>query len=319
MSAAREVLGGRGRAARRLLRSTPVLGTASQVAAEAVRLGLRQRVTGLAAEAAFFALLSLPPLVLGLTGLAALVGSRLGADTTAQLQEVLSTQLGPFLTSRVVDETIVPTVAAALDGPRFDLISIGFVLSLWSGSRALAVLLETVSIMYGTGGQRGLLRARALSVGLYVLGLGAGGVALPLLLLGPSLLGDLLPAGLEWLLALYWPVALLLSSLLLALLYHVATPVRLAWRRTVPGAVLALALWVLASWGLRALLALTLGTGRGVAIYGPLTAPIVLLLWFYLLALAVLLGAGVNAAVEHVRPQRDEDGMTVAERAAEGT
>ncbi|WP_299036683.1 YihY/virulence factor BrkB family protein [uncultured Pseudokineococcus sp.] len=319
MSAVGEVLRGRGRAARRRLRSTPVLGTAVRVAAEAARLGMRQRVTGLAAEAAFFALLSLPPLVLGITGLAALVGSRLGADTTDELQQVLSTQLGPFLTSRVVDETIVPTVAAALEGPRFDLISIGFLLSLWSGSRALAVLLETVSIMYGTHGTRGLVRVRAISVGLYVLGLGAGAVALPLLLLGPSLIEDLLPAELEGLLAAYWPVVLLLSSLILALLYHVATPVKLAWRRALPGAVLALALWVLASWGLRALLGLTVGSGQGVVIYGPLTAPIVLILWFYLLALAVLLGAGVNAAVEHVRPERDEDGLTAGERAAEGT
>jgi len=319
VSAGGDALRDGGRAARRLLRSTPVVGTAWRVVAEAARLGLRQRVTGLAAEAAFFALLSLPPLVLGITGLAALVGSRLGADTTAQLQEVLRSQLGPFLTTSVVDETIVPTVSAALDGPRFDLISLGFLLSLWSGSRALAVLLETVSIMYGTHGSRGLVRLRVLSVGLYVLGLGAGAVALPLLLLGPSLVRRLLPEGLEGLLAAYWPLVLLLSSLLLALLYHVATPVKLAWRRTLPGAVLALALWVLASWGLRALLALTVGTGQGVVIYGPLTAPIVLLLWFYVLALAVLLGAGVNAAVEHVRPQRDEDGMSAGERAAEGT
>lgn len=312
-------LGGRGRVARRVLHHAPALEALWQVVAEAVRLAVRHRVTGLAAEAAFFALLSLPPLVLGITGTAALVGSRLGADTTAQMQEVLSTQLSPFLTPRVVDETIVPTITAALQGPRFDLISIGFVLSLWSGSRALAVLLETVSIMYGMGGERGPLRARVLSIGLYVLGLAAGAVALPLLLVGPSLLGRLLPEQVEWLLGAYWPVVLLLSSLLLALLYHLATPVRLAWRRTLWGAGVALGLWVLASWGLRALLALTVGTGHGVVIYGPLTAPIVLLLWFYLLAVAVLVGAGVNAALEHVRPQRDDAGLSADERLAEGT
>ncbi|MEJ5868824.1 YhjD/YihY/BrkB family envelope integrity protein [Pseudokineococcus sp. 5B2Z-1] len=319
MAGVGEDLRRRGREVGGRLRGVPVLGAVAAVVVEAVRLGLRQRVTGLAAEAAFFALLSLPPLVLGLTGTAALVGSRLGADTTAQLERVLSTQLAPFLTEDVVGGTIVPTITAALDGPRFDLISIGFVLSLWSGSRALAVLLDTVAIMYGMGGERGPVRARALSLLLYVLGLGAGAVALPLLLLGPAVIERLLPDPFEGLLSLYWPVVLLLSSLLLALLYHAATPVRLAWRRALPGAAVALGLWVVTSWGLRALLGLTVGTGRGVAIYGPLSAPIVLLLWFYLLALGVLVGAGLNAAVEHVRPQRDEDGMTVDERAAEGT
>jgi membrane protein len=273
-------------------------GRAWAVVTGAVGLGARHRVTGLAAEAAFFALLSLPPLVLGLAGLAALVGSRLGADTTTQLTDVLRTQLSPFLTERVVDSTILPTLAQALEGPRFDVISLGFLLSLWSGSRALAVLLDTVSIMYGMGGRRGVVRARALSVVLYVVGLLLGAVALPLLLAGPDVLERLLPDALADLVGLYWPAVLLAGSLLLAVLYHAATPERLPWRRTVPGAVVALGLWVLASWGLRVVLGLTTGTETGVTIYGPLSAPIVLLLWLYLLALAVLVGAGVNAAAE---------------------
>ncbi|MEJ5944568.1 YhjD/YihY/BrkB family envelope integrity protein [Pseudokineococcus basanitobsidens] len=294
-------------------------GAVLEVAVRALRLGLQQRVTGLAAEAAFFALLSLPPLVLGLTGTAALVGSQLGADTTSQLESTLRTQLSPFLTERVVDETIVPTLTAAIDGPRFDLISIGFVLSLWSGSRALGVLLDTISIMYGMGGERNAVRGRALALLLYVVGLAAGALALPLLLVGPSYLERLLPDGLEALLGAYWPAVLLMSSVLLALLYHAATPVRLPWSRALPGALLALAIWVLSSWGMRALLTLTVGTGRGVTIYGPLTAPIILLLWLYLLSIAVLVGAGLNAAVEQVRPAHDERGMTAQERAAEGT
>ncbi|MEJ5915855.1 YihY/virulence factor BrkB family protein [Pseudokineococcus sp. 1T1Z-3] len=304
---------------RAAVRRTPYVGTAVSVVGRAGGLALRHRVTGLAGESAFFALLSLPPLVLGLAGTAALVGSRLGADTTAQLETALRTQLSPFLTADVVEEAIVPTLTAALEGPRFQIISFGFLLSLWSGSRALGVLLDAVSIMYGTGGQRHPVRGRALSLLLYVVGLAVGGLALPLLLLGPTFLELLLPVELEVVVALYWPAVLLASSLLLALLYRVATPQRLPWSRAVPGAVLALVLWVLTSLGLRLLLEVTVGTGRSVAIYGPLTAPIVLLLWLYLLSLGVLLGAGLNAAVEQVRPTRDRQGLSASERAAEGT
>lgn len=297
----------------------PLLGPVWRLVRTTVSICLDQRVTGLAAEAGFFALLSLPPLVLGLAGTAALVGSQLGADTTNQLVETLREQLSPFLTSDVVDSTIVPTVEEALSGPRYDLISVGFVLSLWSGSRALNVLLDTISIMYGLGGQRGIVRSRALSLGLYVLGLGAGAVTLPLVLLGPGAIRGVLPASADWTVNGYWPLLTVLSSGLLATLYHVAMPVRGRWRRTVPGALLALVIWVVASTVMRATLDLSIGSQDGTSIYGPLTTPIILLVWLYLLAIAVLIGAGLNAAVERLWPHRDARGLTDTERVAEGT
>ena len=82
-------------------------------------------------------------------------------------------------------------------GPRFDLLSLGFVLSLWSGSRALNVFVDTISIMYGQSGVRGIVRTRALSFSLYLLALALGIVTIPLVLLGPSLLGEILPAGVD--------------------------------------------------------------------------------------------------------------------------
>ena len=69
-------------------------------------------------------------------------------------------------------------------------------LSLWSGSRALNVFVDTISIMYGQSGVRGIVRTRALSFSLYLLALALGIVTIPLVLLGPSLLGEILPEGL---------------------------------------------------------------------------------------------------------------------------
>jgi len=273
-----------------------------------VRICLRYRVTGLAAEAGFFALLSLPPLVLGLAGSAAWVGSELGADTEAQMRDGLRELVAPVLTQNVVDTVIMPTFTDAIATPRYDLISIGFVLSLWSGSRVLNVYIDTISIMYGLGGIRGIVRARALSFALYVLTLLLGALTIPLVLLGPTLLGRVLPEPLEPLNALYWPLVTVLGVFLLATLYHVATPVRASWRRDIPGAGLAFVIWLLASYVLRAVLSSSIGgggsDGQSFSIYGPLTTPIVVLLWLYLLAVAVLIGAGLNASIERQWPAR---------------
>ena len=73
------------------------------------------------------------------------------------------------LTERAVDRIISPTIDEVLKGGRFDVISVGFVLALWSGSRALNVFVDTITIMHGLGGHRGIIKTRALSFVLYLL------------------------------------------------------------------------------------------------------------------------------------------------------
>ncbi len=66
-------------------------------------------------------------------------------------------------------------------------------LALWSGSRALNVFVDTITIMHGLGGHRGIVRTRALSFVLYILALVTGIAAIPLMVAGPTLLGEWLP------------------------------------------------------------------------------------------------------------------------------
>ncbi len=270
-----------------------------------VRVCMRYRVTGLAAEAGFFALLSLPPLVLGLVGGLGYARAWVGQDVPADLQERIKELAGTFLTTDAVDNVILPTFQQVTSGGRAEIVSLGFLLSLWSGSRALNVFVDTVSIMYGLGGRRGIVRTRVLSFSLYLAALFLGIVLLPLILVGPGLLQaflsqrfDGLPS-LAWTGSLYWPVVTVFSVLGLATLYHVATPIRTPWRRDVPGAVLALVLWVLTSFVLRVVISVSVG---GTSIYGPLATPIVVLIWLYFLAIAVLIGAALNAAVDGLWP-----------------
>ena len=264
---------------------------------------MRNRVTGLAAEAAFFAVLSLPPLIFALAGS---IGYIFAQFSDSQINEVRNTVIdlaSQALTPETVDSIIRPTLNQVLGGGRYDVISIGFVLALWSGSRALNVFVDTITIMYGLGGQRGILRTRALSFLLYVLGMLTGVVTIPLVVAGPTLVARWLPQRLAFLNDLYWPTVLVLCICFLTTLYHVSVPVRTRWRYNLPGAVFTLFCWVFGSALLRLVL---VGTARGsTSIYGPLAAPIAVLLWMYLLSIAVLIGAALNAAFDQIWPQKE--------------
>jgi membrane protein len=121
--------------------------------------------------------------------------------------------------------------------------------------------------------------------------------------IGPALLDDWLPSNADFLLAFYWPVVVVLCICFLATLYHVSVPVRTNWSFNLPGAAFALFCWIAGSYLLRWVLTVTAAESR--SIYGPLAAPIAVLLWLYLLALAVLIGAAVNAAFDTVFPQKN--------------
>jgi membrane protein len=262
---------------------------------------LRNRVTGLAAEAAFFALLSLPPLIFGLAGSIGYVVSTFTDQRIGEFRHDVVDLAVQVFTPDTVQKIIVPTMNDVLGGPRYDVISIGFVLALWSGSRALNVFVDTVTIMYGLGGHRGIVKTRVLSFSLYVLGLLTGIVTIPLVLAGPTLVDRLLPPRLDALNTLYWPVVVLLCVVFTATLYHVSVPVRTSWRYNLPGAALTLAIWVVGSAVLRWFL--TVSAGGSTSIYGPLAAPIAVMIWLYILAIAVLIGAALNASFDQLWPE----------------
>ncbi|MGC4941608.1 YhjD/YihY/BrkB family envelope integrity protein [Kribbella sp. DT2] len=263
---------------------------------------LRYRVTGLAAEGAFFAILSLPPLIFGLAGSIGFIASRyFEVETIEDIKIQIADLAARALTDDSVKTVIVPTLNQVLNGGRPDVISIGFVLALWSGSRALNVFVDTITIMYGMGGKRGIVRTRALSFSLYCAALVIGVIVLPLVLAGPDAVDALLPHRLDFLHQLYWPVVTILSAGFLNTLYHLSVPVRTPWVSDLPGSFLALSIWILGSFVLRWILQSTVG---GTSIYGPLAAPIAVLMWLYMTAIAVLIGAALNAVVDRLWPHK---------------
>jgi len=262
---------------------------------------MRYRVTGLAAEAAFFAVLSVPPLIFAMAGMIGFVTDQFSPAQVDNVRQAVIDLSEQALTQGAVNKIIVPTIDDVLAGGRFDVISLGFVLALWSGSRAMHVFVDTITIMHGLGGHRGIVKTRALSFGLYVLAMVLGVFMVPLVVAGPGLVQEWLPQRLDLLIHFYWPLVVVVSICFLATLYHVSVPVRTNWSFNLPGATFALFCWVVGSFLLRWFLTAT--SADSGSIYGPLAAPIAVLLWLYLVSIAVLIGAAVNAAFDTVFPQ----------------
>lgn len=281
----------------------------------------QHRVLGLAAEAGFWQLLSLPSLLLAVLGVIGYFSRSLGPDTLNDIENAILDAARHVIVPSAVDSTVRPALDRILAGGRADVASISFVVSLWTGSSAMATYVNTITIAYGLRHQRDAVRSRALALALYLGFVAVGIVLLPLLVLGPTLIVKLGPNNWHHVLHLvtaigYWPVVVLISLALLATLYHLAVPVRTPWRRAVPGAVLGLVVWIVGSTLLRMWLSWAF---RSTATYGPLSAPVAVLLFLYLTALAILMGAELNAEIDRLWPlQATEAARREEEEAAAG-
>jgi membrane protein len=117
-----------------------------RLVAGTTRICLRYRVTGLAAEAGFFALLSLPPLVLGLVGSIGYASRWIGADVVNDLRGRITELAGTFLTEDAVSSVILPTYDDVVAGGRVEIVSLGFLLSLSSTAAVTSRMLPIVVV-----------------------------------------------------------------------------------------------------------------------------------------------------------------------------
>jgi membrane protein len=262
------------------------------------------RILGLSAESAFWQLLSVPPLFLAVLGVLGYAGRWTGTDLVDRAESHALRVTARLVSPSVQHDVVTPIVGELLRHGRGDVATIALVLSLWAGSSAVATFVNTVSIAYGQRELRGAVASRLLALWLYVCMLATAMVAVPLVILGPDFAVARLPDGwhsaAEAIIRLaYWPVTGGVVFLALSAFYHYTTPVRLRWRRALPGAALALLLFLGLSWVLR----LYLGRLAGeMLLFSTLAAPIVALLYFYVLAFAVLLGAELNGTLEQLHP-----------------
>ncbi|MCO6383353.1 YihY/virulence factor BrkB family protein [Oceanicola sp. 502str15] len=247
----------------------------------------------IAAGVAFYGLLALFPAI---TALMAVAGLLFEADDVISRIETISAIVPEAAAEIIIGQATA--VTGSEEGGLGLAALVGFTLAIWSASKGVGSLMEGINVAYDEEETRGFVALTVTRLGLtlfLVVGMIAGLSATIIL---PSLL-QLLTLGptTEVLIGLVrWAVLLLMTALGLSILYRFA-PSRPAakWRWLSPGALLATVLWVVASAGFAVYVQ---NFGSYQETFGALAGAIILLMWLWISALLVLLGAELNAETE---------------------
>ena len=258
-----------------------------------------------AAGVAFYGLLAIFPAIAALIGIAGLMLDP--AAIEAQLAQVAS--ILPENAAQIVQDQ-ARKVAQNTGGTTFAVIA-GLALALYSASSGMRTLMESMNIAYDEEEKRGFVRLYATALALTLVLIVGAIVALAAMLVLPALLGSLGLGSVFQALLTYgrWPVLALLMVLGLAVIYRYGPSRENAqWRWITPGSIVATVLWVIASI-LFSIYVRNFGSYNET--YGSLGGVIILLMWFWLSAFVVLLGAELNSEMEH---QTKKDTTTGGEK-----
>lgn len=260
------------------------------------------KITDIAATLAYYAFFAIPAALLIAVGV---FSNTAGPDTIESMIDRL-TGVVPAEALQLIEESLIRVTENKSGG--VVLIVIGFLLALWTATGAMNALMRGLNRVYDRVETRSFIKLRLTALTMLLCLLLAFALSFGLLVMGPVIseeLGESL--GLEGMFAWIWWTAewpILLLGLLFAfaaVLYlgpNVAHP---RWRFLTPGSVVAVTVWLVAS-GLFAVYVSLFGSYNKA--WGSLAAVIILLTWLWLSALALLLGAEMNAEAERSRELR---------------
>lgn len=262
---------------------------------------------GLAAQLAYYFFLALFPALLFLVALASFFP--LG-NIVATVTQALA-RVAPGEVLAIIQDQILAIARSKQGG----LLTLGMLGTIWSTSSGVDAVIDTLNQAYDIQDARPWWRRKltaltlTISLALFIL------VSSVLAVAGPELAADagrllhLGPAFARvWSIA-QWPGIFVLVSIAVAIVYYYAPDAKQEWVWVVPGAVFATVLWLLSSLGFRFYVK---HFGSFNATYGAIGGVIVVLLWFYVSGLAVLIGAELNAEIEHASPYGKDPGEKVA-------
>ncbi|CAN5726536.1 YihY/virulence factor BrkB family protein [soil metagenome] len=252
------------------------------------------------AQAGFWSVLSLPPLLLGMLGSLAYIAPLFGPDTLVTIEDQLISTARSFFSPNIVTEIIEPTIRDIVAGARGEVVSLGFVISLWAGSSAISAWVDSIVEAHEQTSLRHPVRQRFYALGLYVAGLVLVIVSAPFVALGPRKVAEYIPAGWDNFLQYgYYPVLIISLLVLITVLYRLSLPEPLPTHRLIIGAAMATVFFLIATVGLRVYLSSITKTGYT---YGALATPIAFLLFAFFLGFAIMIGAELNAAIQEEWP-----------------
>jgi membrane protein len=263
-------------------------------------------VFGRAAQLAYYWLFSIFPLLIFLTTLLAFLPMRRSLD---QWIGAFSAVLPPEAYSLLNN-----TFQQIANQQRGGLLSFSILLMLWSSSSGMEAIITALNRAYGAAPARAWWKVRLLAIGL-TLGLAVFIIsALALIFFGESIGAQLaryfgFSSAFEtvWAVA-QLPIIVVLTLLGIELIYYFAPNIERGkngkrWQWFTPGAVFAVCLWLLISFGFRFYVS---RFGHFDATYGALGGVMVLMLWLYLTGVAILVGGEINSAFRLARASRTE-------------
>jgi membrane protein len=262
----------------------------------AVKEFKEDRGTLTAAGMAFYWFLSVFPSLVAFVGMLSVLN--VGQDTIANIIESVTRALPGGASGILV--TAVENAEQA-DGALLAVL-FGIALALWSASSGMVGMQLGLDVAYDVHDDRKFIKKRLVAFELLLAMLVLGGAATALIVFGAPLgdaLRDNLPFGSAFVVLwtiLRWVGGLIALTGLFATIYYLSpnreTP---RWVWVSPGGILAAAIWLAASVGFSIYVN---SFGNYAETYGALAGVVVLLLWLYLTALAVVLGGELNAELE---------------------
>jgi membrane protein len=258
---------------------------------------------GLAAQLAYYFFLALFPALLFLVALISFIPVENLMDTiVATLSRV-----APGEVLSIVQDQILKIAHDQAGG----LLTFGMLATIWSSSSGVTAIMDSLNQAYDIQEGRPWWKVRLVALALTVALALFIVVSTVLVIAGPTLaekvaewfgLGPVFT--LTWKIV-QWPVVFVLITTAIALVFYYAPDAEQDWAWITPGSVLAAILWLVVSLAFKFYVA---SFGSYNATYGAIGGVIVLMLWFYFSALAVLVGAEANAEIEHASPYGKDPG-----------
>lgn len=258
----------------------------------------RDALTDLAAGLTYYGVLSIVPGLIVVVSLLGLLGPGATADLVGQVSS-----LAPGSSAEVV-QTLISQAQANRGGAGVSAV-LGVLVSLWSASGYVAAFMRASNVVYGIGEGRPIWKTLPIRVGVTVVAVVLLVVSAVIALVsGPVArqFGDVIGVG-DTAVTVYsivkWPVLVVLLSLLLALLFWASPNARQGGVRWVsPGGLVAVLLWAIVS----AVFAIYVANFSSYdKTYGSMAGVVIFLVWMWLSNIALLLGAEINAELDHAR------------------
>ncbi len=258
---------------------------------------MKDDAQGIASQLSYYFFLALFPALLCLLAIASFFPLQNFTDDVIRL-------LGPFAPREAID-IIRQEMLKIAEGNHGGLLTIGVLGAIWSSSSAMVSLIGAMNKTYDIKESRPWWRVRVLAVALTVALAILVVASATLIIAGPEI-ADFLGRHFgfsqafvwTWKIA-QWPVAFLMVTTGIGLIYYFAPDAEQDWVWITPGSLIATALWVIGSLGFRFY---AVNWGNYEKTYGAIGGVILVLLWFYLSGLVLVIGSEMNAEMEHTSP-----------------